>query len=241
LDFIDLHLHLLPEVDDGCRTQADALDLAKALVRLGFATVAPSPHHRSEYASEETALSRLGDLRAALEVAGVPLALEVNAESAFVDDRLLLELAEGRLRTLKGRGGRCLLIEAPYSTPLPTLPDLVFRMKLKGVTPLIAHPERCLEFERKGRAEAAVQAGALLQLDVGALIGRYGKAAQRLARRMLDAGLYTVAATDLHSPVNAERWVTESLDALAKAVGAAGLRALFSQNPAALLRGETLG
>ena len=112
-------------------------------------------------------------------------------------------------------------------------------MKLKGVTPLIAHPERCFEFEKKGRAAELVQAGALLQLDVGALVGRYGKAAEKLARGFLDEGLYAVAATDLHAPVNAERWVGDSLAALRKAVGAAAFEALTAIRPSALLRGVT--
>jgi len=132
-----------------------------------------------------------------------------------------------------------LLVEAPYQGPLPMLADMVFRMKLKGVTPLIAHPERCFEFEKKGRAAELVQAGALLQLDMGALIGRYGKTAEKLARQFLADGLYAVAATDLHSPVNAKAWVGESLEKLQKAVGAKAFVALTEKRPADLLRGVT--
>jgi protein-tyrosine phosphatase len=130
-----------------------------------------------------------------------------------------------------------LLIEAPYQGPLPMLADLVFRMKVKGVTPLIAHPERCFEFEKKGRAAEMVRAGALLQLDMGALIGRYGKTAEKLARQFLGEGLYAVAATDLHSPVNAKAWVSDSLKALEKAVGAKVFQGLVSSRPAALIEG----
>jgi protein-tyrosine phosphatase len=130
-------------------------------------------------------------------------------------------------------------VEAPYQGPLPMLSQLIFKMKLKGVTPLIAHPERCFEFERKGRAAEVVQAGALLQLDMGALIGRYGKAAEKLARQFLDDELYAVAATDLHSPVNAKGWVGDSLKALEKAVGSRRLQQLVSSRPAALLEGVT--
>ena len=45
-----------------------------------------------------------------------------------------------------------MLVEAPYTTVLPTLPDIVFRLKVKGVTALIAHPERCLETQKLERA-----------------------------------------------------------------------------------------
>ena len=120
------------------------------------------------------------------------------------------------------------------------LPDVIFRLKLKGVTPVIAHPERCLEFERKGRAAEAVDRGALLQLDIAALIGRYGPQAKKLARSFLDEGLYAIAAIDMHSPVGADKWLSESIAELEKRVGAKGLQTMLAQAPASLLRGANL-
>lgn len=236
---VDLHLHLLPGIDDGCKTMDDTLAMARTLVALGFTHVAPSPHNRPEYASREVALQRLEEVRVELARASIALVLDVNAENFFLDETLLVKLPTPESRRV-GTAGKYLLVEAPYTSPLPQLADVLFRMKLKGVTPLIAHPERCLEFERKGRAAEAVQAGALLQLDVGALVGRYGKSAQKLARQFLDDGLYAIAATDLHSPVGAEQWVAESLKALQKHVGAKAFASLTETNPSLILRGESV-
>ncbi|MBK7863219.1 MAG: protein tyrosine phosphatase [Archangiaceae bacterium] len=231
MGFVDLHLHLLPQIDDGARSMEDALQMARVLVANGFTAAAPSPHNRSEYAPREVCLQRLDEVRAALRAASISLELHVNSENQFVDEKLF-ESA----RPLAG--GPYALIEAPYTTPLPVLPDVIFRLKLKGVTPLIAHPERCLEFERKGRAAEAVRGGALLQLDIAALVGRYGPQAKKLARTFLDQGLYAVAASDMHSPVGADKWLAESIAALEKAVGAPAVQALLATTPAALLRGE---
>ncbi len=233
--FTDLHLHLIPAVDDGCRSMDESLAMAKALVAMGFVRAAPSPHHRPEYATAEVALARLDELKTALAAHAVPLELFVNAEHFFLDESLITGLS-----TARKLGGKTLLVEAPYTSALPMLPEIVFRMKVKGVTPLIAHPERCLEFERKGSAQAAVHAGALLQLDLGAILGRYGRTAQRLAKSFLDEGLYAVAATDLHSPVGAEDWVGQAMSELRKGWGAAVLQTLLADNPAALLRGEAV-
>ena len=104
---------------------------------------------------------------------------------------------------------------------LPQLSDLVFRLRLKGITPVIAHPERCREFERPGRAAEAIRAGAHLQLDIGALIGRYGKTPKLLSRSFVQDGLYTVAASDLHSPRDAAQWVGDSIAELKSLVGEA--------------------
>ncbi|MFZ5470166.1 MAG: tyrosine-protein phosphatase [Myxococcota bacterium] len=236
--FTDLHCHLLHGLDDGAKSLEESLEMARALVDLGFCAVAASPHARPEYAPKELALTRLTEVRAALEAAGIELSLHENAENYLLDERLLVDITGPASRKLGE--GRYVLIEAPYTAPVPALTDLIFRLKLKGVTPLIAHPERCLEFQRKGRAGEAVQAGAALQLDVGALIGRYGPEAKRVARALLDEGLYTVGATDLHGPIGAREWVGKSLEALRAQAGEQAFLALMRDNPAKVLGGEAL-
>jgi protein-tyrosine phosphatase len=236
--YVDLHCHLLWGVDDGAKTVEDALEMARALVDVGFSTVAASPHNRPEYAPRTVAEARLLEARQALAMAKIPLSLERNAENFFLDERLLDSIGTPSGRPLGA--GAYLLVEAPYTSPLPSLTDLIFRMKLKGVTPLIAHPERCMEFERESRAREAVQAGAHLQLDVGALVGRYGPRAKKLARAFLDDGLYSVAASDLHSPVGARDWVGRSISELKARAGEKAAQALLRENPAKLLAGEDL-
>ncbi|MCP3137501.1 tyrosine-protein phosphatase [Pyxidicoccus xibeiensis] len=235
--FVDLHCHLLPGVDDGARTLDDALEMARALVDLGFSTVAPSPHARPEYAPVELVDARREELAAALARERIPLTLGRNAENVL-DDAFLRGLGTPSSRTLGP--GRYALVELPYTAPVPALPDILFRIRTKGVVPLLAHPERCLEFERKGRAAEAVRAGALLQLDVGALTGRYGPTAKKLSRAFLDDGLYAVAATDLHAPVGARDWVGRALAELRSRAGEQAFARLMREAPTSLLAGEPL-
>jgi len=235
--FVDLHCHLLPGVDDGARTLEDALEMARALVDLGFSAVAPSPHARPEYAPVDVVDARRAELAEALERERIPLRLGRNAENVL-DDAFLRGLGTPQARMLGP--GRYVLVELPYTAPVPALPDILFRIRTKGVVPLLAHPERCLEFERKGRAAEAVRAGALLQLDVGALIGRYGGMPKKLSRAFLEEGLYAVGATDLHAPVGAWDWVGRSLAELRSRVGDAVFTRLMRDNPTRLLAGESL-
>lgn len=238
MGLVDLHCHLLHGIDDGARTLDDSLQMARALVQLGFSHVAPSPHNRPEYAPRDVAVARLAEVQAALTAAGIPMTLALNAENFFLDDRFLSSLGTPDARLLGE--GRYILVEAPYTSPLPALTEIIFRIKLKGVTPIIAHPERCLEFERKGRAADAVQAGALLQLDIGALIGRYGPVAKKVARTLLEQDLYAVGATDLHGPVGAIEWVGKSLKELRSRGGEEAFKRLMELNPGRILRGESL-
>lgn len=237
MGFIDLHVHLLPGVDDGARTLEESVEMARTLVSLGFTSATPSPHHRPEYESHsrERCVTALEALREALGERQVPLALSLSAENHFLEDGLMSELGTPRARLIAS--SKALLVEAPYTGPLPSLLDLVFRMRLKGVTPVIAHPERCAEFEKKGRAAEAVRCGALLQLDLGSLSGRHGKGAQRLAQAFLAEGLYAVAATDAHSPLRLEAWLSQCLELLAKAVGHRGVTQLLEIGPQEVLAG----
>ncbi len=238
MGFVDLHCHLLWALDDGCETPAETVEAARLLVELGFSDAAPSPHAVAGLPSGDPARAEARRAEAAelLDREGVPLALHANAENRLDDE--FMDRVEGPERRGIGETQRWVLVEAPFQGDLPAIADLVFRLRRKGIFPLFAHPERCAEFERPGRAEEVVRLGAALQLNVGALSGVYGKPARRLAERFLDAGLYAVASTDLHSPESVREWLGEALERLERRAGTDGLERLLSGNPRRILAGE---
>jgi protein-tyrosine phosphatase len=75
---------------------------------------------------------------------------------------------------------------------------------------------------------------------VASLIGLYGKAPRKVAERLLDEGLYAVAATDLHHPAGAEEWIPEALEVLEKRAGREGFDRLLVDNPRRVIGGEEL-
>ncbi len=235
---VDLHCHLLFGVDDGARTLEDSLEMARALTELGFTHVAPSPHNRPEYAPREVAEARLVEVQEALRANSIGLELGRNSENYLLDETFVSGMGTPAARLIGA--GAYVLVEAPYTSPVPALTEIIFRVRLKGVTPVIAHPERCMEFARKGRARDAVQAGAVLQLDIGALTGRYGSDAKKLARTFLDEDLYGIGATDLHGAVGARDWVGKALKELRGRAGDRAFEQLMSTTPGRILRGESL-
>jgi protein-tyrosine phosphatase len=238
--YVDLHCHLLWAIDDGCETPGETLAAARLLVDLGFSDAAPSPHAVAGLPSGDPAHAeaRRVEAEALLRAEGVPLVLHRNAENRLDAD--FLARADGEGRRGVGASQRWVLLEVPFDAAVPALPDLVFRLRRKGILPLFAHPERCAEFERPGRAAEVVRLGAALQLNVGALAGVYGKGPRRVAERLLDEGLYAVAATDLHRADGAYDWLAEALAALEKRAGGAALDLLFAENPRRVLAGEEL-
>jgi protein-tyrosine phosphatase len=240
MGWVDLHCHLLWALDDGCKTAAETVEACRTLAALGFEEAVTTPHADAALPSGDAALcdARRAEAEALLASEGISLRLHPGAENRL--DEEFLARAGGAGRRGIGAAGRWALVEVPFEGAVPALPDLVFRMRRMGVLPLFAHPERCAEFEREGRAAEVVRLGAGLQLDVGALAGAYGRSARRLAERLLGDGLYAAASTDLHRPSGARRLLEQGLSILEKRTGSEGLARLCCHNPRLILAGEEL-
>jgi tyrosine-protein phosphatase YwqE len=104
----------------------------------------------------------------------------------------------------------------------------------------MAHPERCECLHDLDRVRVLRERGARFQLDLGSLAGAYGRVPRRWARRLLDAGLYDVAGTDLHRPEQAAKVLDRWLAALAARADEAEVSRLTEVNPARVLDGEVL-
>lgn len=240
MGFIDLHCHILWDLDDGCRSPGETLEAARALLAVGYTDAAGTPHAQARYGGGDAGLARarLAQARDLLAREGVGLTLHSGAEN-MVGPELLARVESGSVCAL-GEAARYVLVEVPFQEEAPALPATIARLVASGLAPIVAHPERCVEFERSGRAAEIKAMGAALQLNLGALTGRHGRTARELAERFLDEGLYALACTDLHVPVSAKEWIGDALDALATRAGGGGLRRLCDENPRRALAGEDL-
>ena len=143
MGFIDLHCHLLWALDDGVETAEEAVSAARLLASLGFTDAAPSPHANPGMPSGDEAVcaARRVELEALLLSEQVPLRLHQNAENKL-DDAFFERLEVPRRRGI-GESQRWALVELPFRSAVPALPELVFRLRRRDVLPLFAHPERC--------------------------------------------------------------------------------------------------
>jgi protein-tyrosine phosphatase len=138
---IDLHCHVLPGVDDGPADVETAVSLVQALVALGYREIYPTPHQKSgsfaPSAEEREAAWRL--LHQALQEAGCPAILhQPGGENMW--DSLFLERQGGQYPTYPG--SKAFLIEFPLDTMPPAVPEKLFRYRLAGRLPVVAHVER---------------------------------------------------------------------------------------------------
>ena len=234
---IDLHSHVLPGVDDGCRTLEQSIDLARAAAADGIRVLAATPHVRSDFPTEPETMERLvAEVRAAVAAEGIELEVLPGGELAL--DRLdLLPLDEARRFGLGGNDA-VLLVEFPYAGWPLGLEDRLFRLRAAGVTPVLAHPERNVEVQaRPARLAPLVAAGTLVQVTAASLEGRLGRSSRAAAHALLEAGLVHLLASDAHTP-DVRR---VGLSGAAAAVGDEALAAWLTEEvPAAIVAGERL-
>jgi len=240
MGYADLHCHLLWATDDGCRDADESLALCSALVAHGFTDAAPTPHAWPELPNAVTNAARRAELQALLAEKKIGLTLHPGAENRLDGD--FLDRCMRKAPDIRPLGaGNWVLAETSHQMPQPGLAELCFRLQISGVRVLIAHPERCrCFFDDPNLAQRLVDAGCALQLEIGTLANTYGKDAMKLARKLLDAGLYSVAASDVHRPTSGIRLLEQGMPILRKAVGEAAMTTLLDTNPRRILRGEAL-
>ena len=135
-------------------------------------------------------------------------------------------------------GGKSILIEFGYDSLPVNVERVAYMLALKNLRPVIAHPERCAPlFKRTAPIDKLLDQDVGLQLDVMALIGKYGRSPCAAAERMVEEGVYTIAASDAHRPEDAVG-VGKAIERLYKLVGDEEAELLLADNPRRLLQGQ---
>ncbi|MBR5093494.1 MAG: hypothetical protein IK095_00230 [Oscillospiraceae bacterium] len=200
MEMADIHCHLMPYVDDGAYDRDECLELLKLEAAQGVRTICLTPHLRADMfeSTEEVVLEHFGLVRDLVREAGLPLTLYHSREYHY--DRLSRKLLQdGGLRPL-GKG-RTILLEFDGRHEAGEILEAVDRVRKSGWCPLIAHVERYLPLhERWGFAYDLREAGALLQLNAGSVLGREGFRQKHLCKTLLNKGLADIIASDAHDP-----------------------------------------
>lgn len=234
--FVDLHCHWIAGVDDGVRTAEEGRRLLEGLRRLGFERVVATPHMRPGlFDNDRAALERGYEATVqALGSAGLP---DVGlASEHFLDDVVFGRLVRGE--GLPYPGGKAVLVELPVRVMPPRVDERLFDLRCAGLLPVVAHPERYEAVWRDAAClDPLLEAGACLLLDACAVVGKYGRAAQRAAEQLLEEEAYSAACTDAHADGDVDA-VERALARLAELVGAAERDRLLGEGPRAILAGR---
>lgn len=237
---LDFHNHLIPGVDDGAATIAEARSGLKTFQREGVTHIITTPHIRASLTGRPIELNAcLNSLDAAWS------SLASLAQTEFDELRLdrgvelMLDiphpiLDDPRLRLAETS---CVLVEFPFMRIPPHSTVPIYDLGEGGWTPIIAHPERYAAMsENYGLLQTWKTAGARLQVNSGSLLGFYGKVPRTLAWQILGDGLADYLSSDYHSR---GKCAVERCSEMMKDVGGEAHHVLLtSTNPQRMLKGD---
>lgn len=194
--YIDIHSHLLPNIDDGSKSITETIDLIKSLENLGFKSAIATPHiYKAVWDNSRSGIENKYQNTLPNVTQNCNLSLQVAAEY-MLDENFEKLLSAGNLLTLKNE---YVLVEMSYLSPPIMLFDLLFELQLEGYKPVLAHPERYNfyhnHFEYYNKLKTA---GCLFQMNLLSSTGYYGKHVAECADRLLKENLIDFVGSDVH-------------------------------------------
>ena len=193
----DIHLHVLPGVDDGPQDIASALAMLRLAAANGIVRVYATYHHRP--GRWEPSPSEVASAHALLTAEAVGVGypeIDIICE-AYLSDQLPMLLKDGAISTTPNMA---FLLELPFISA-PILSNMVFQIRSLGFLPVICHPERVVTSDDDIESlKEAHRLGARIQLDAFSLAGTSGKHCMMAARSLLASGIVDHLASDSHSP-----------------------------------------
>ena len=236
---IDIHSHILPEVDDGSRSLEESLEMCRLSATDGIEVIVATPHaHDNVHKTHDPEFLRqkVNELNAHLQ--GNPK-IVLGCELRFTHDVVNHVCKEKSAPTIDG--GPYVLVEFPHQVVPLGSSRALFELMSNQIRPIIAHPERNhLLMAEPERFYELVEMGVLGQLDTGSMTGQFGKKVQQAAHVMLENGLIHFIASDCHNTRNRLPGMSEAVQATAEIVGQEYARAIAKDNPAAVIEGKPI-
>jgi protein-tyrosine phosphatase len=233
---IDLHSHILPGIDDGSKSLAMSLEMARIAVADGIRTMACTPHiYPGLYMNDAAGIRAARDaLQAVLQDHGIDLQLTTGADVHLVPG-LVEGLRAGTIPSLHNT--RYVLLEPPHHVAPPRFAESVFQLITAGYVPVITHPERLTYMDdHYATMQQLVQAGAWMQITAGALTGMFGARPKYWGERFIGEGMAHILATDAHSSTRRVPVMSEGLAVAEKLLGREEAQQLVAGRPGALMR-----
>jgi tyrosine-protein phosphatase YwqE len=195
---VDMHSHLLPNLDDGLISMDDTIAFAKQLQDLGYKKLICTPHilpgvHDN---SPELILPKLLEVKDAFTQNNIDIKIEAAAEY-MVGPEFQESIEKGE--QLLTFGDKHILIEMSYAFPSQNMAQVIFDLKIKGYKPILAHPERYNYYLGNYEIyEEFIGRGCLLQINLLSLTGFYGKPVQKAAEYLVKNNMISFIGTDMH-------------------------------------------
>lgn len=239
---IDIHAHILPELDDGAFDMVCSVEMAELAVESGVSAMMATPHSNQRGYFENYASPELFEcfdaLKSELRRNEIPLELYLGMEVFGTPDTAQL-YRDGKLLTLNG--GRYMLVEFDFAADAYYMDSVLYDLMDAGCIPVVAHPERYDALQASGDIVAKwLGDGMGIQVNKGSLSGRFGRGAKRLAYDLLEQGLISCVASDAHGTRSRSPDMSDVREFLAVEYSEELAELLLTENPKRIVQSKPL-
>ena len=235
---IDIHSHIIPNVDDGARSVEETFNILKEAQEAGFTDVILTSHFLLNY--YETNAQELifwkEKLQEVLKKQGTKINLHSGMEKYITNQ--MEELLENK-KILTLANSRYMLIELPLATNVKYFDYVVYYLEAKGIKPIIAHPERykCVQKD-PDIVEEYIEKGCLIQCNYGSIVNLYGREAEKTIKTLLKKNQVHFLGSDVHRENGTYLIILDAIKKIRKIIGENKINEITTINPKKILQNE---
>jgi protein-tyrosine phosphatase len=234
---VDIHCHVLPNIDDGPKRIKDSLNMLRNASKTGVEIIVATPHLlKSTFDFKDTYRDQLVcELQNKANENGINIQIMAGYECYISPE--IIEQADKLIELTINTNGKYILVELPmHSIPL-YIENILLVLNDRGVTPVIAHPERNIVISKNPNVLLNfLSKGCVAQLNAGSILGYYGRSIRETARTLLLHNLVHLVASDMHSTTSP--MMSQALSAVSALVGNDTALYMFNVVPYKIVIGE---
>lgn len=215
---IDIHSHILPGIDDGADTIEASIEMLKVVQADGIKTIFATPHYYRGYYENDCVQvnTYINEIKNYINDMNCEITIEIlPGQEVFINNYTLDLYKDGIVGTLNNT--RYMLVELPCDYLKISTIDVLYELRLLGVIPVIAHPERySYIIEKPSRINELIMEGCLFQINAGNIYGGVNKQARKTADILIKHGICDFIASDIHKVGSKYSKIKLAYDRIAK-------------------------
>lgn len=202
---VDVHSHVLPQLDDGAESLEESLHLLQLLEQQGVRKLIATPHIMGNYYRNTPELIEQKRVLVQKAARSKGINIEISAAAEYYLDELFIAQLKQNAPLLSFGKARYLLFETPFVNQPEDLYEAIELLQAQGFKPVLAHPERCIYLQKDpDLARRLHRKGALFQLNINSLAGYYSRQTQHFAEWLVAQQLIDFVASDVHRSSHVE-------------------------------------
>ena len=237
---IDIHSHILPNIDDGSRSIEETFNLIKEAKNVGFDAIVSTSHYMEGYYETNVPEREVwvNAIYENLQAKNIDVNLYLGNE-IYMTENIIKLLEERKASTINDTS--YVLFELPLNIEPMNLYDVIYEMQQYKLVPILAHPERYSFVQKEPElVYDLVEKGLLMQANYGSIIGQYGKKAEMIVRKFFEGNLIHLLGSDVHRQNTIYPKIPQALSEINALIGEKKLEELTTINPSLVLQNKRI-